>query len=113
MRSARSLEPVALGVSLGDAKTRGLNIEDTRLTGPGKLDLLMGLVALAPAWAGRTATDLLALNVPKRKAHGHYAKSWFRVGFDRIRQLLRTNPPEAVKPWQRIAPKKPKPPRVV
>jgi len=97
----------------GDAKTRGLNIEDTRLTNPEKLDLLMGLVALALAWAGRTATDLLAPNVPKRKAHGHYAKSWFRIGFDRIRQLLRTDPPEAVKPWQRITPNKPKSPRVV
>ena len=104
---------MALGASLGDAKTRGLNIEDTRLTDPGKLDLLMGLVALALAWAGRTATDLPAPNVPRRKAHGHYAKSWFRIGFDRIRQLLRTNTQEAVKPWQRIAPKKPKSPRVV
>ena len=96
-----------------DAKTRGLNIEDTRLTDPAKLDLLMGLVALALAWAGRTATDLLAPNVPKRKAHGHYAKSWFRIGFDRIRQLLRTDPPEAVKPWRRLAANQPKSPRVV
>ena len=31
----------------GDAKTRGLNIEDTRLTDPRKLALLMALVALA------------------------------------------------------------------
>jgi len=36
---------------LGAAKNRGLNLEDTRLTDPHKLDLLIGLVALA--WAGR------------------------------------------------------------
>lgn len=86
----------------GDTKTRGLNLEDTRLTDPRKLDLLMGLVALALAWAGRAATDLLAPFAPKRKAHGYYAKSWFRTGFDRIRQLLRTDPLEAVRPWWRL-----------
>ena len=59
MRSARSLEPVALGASLGDAKTRGLNFEDTRLTNPAKLDLLMGIVALAIAWAAPTAKSHL------------------------------------------------------
>ena len=34
----------------GDTKTRGFNMEDTRLTDPRKLDLLIGLVALAVAW---------------------------------------------------------------
>jgi len=86
----------------GDSKTRGLNFEDTRLTDLRKLDLLMGLVALALAWAGRMATDLLAPNTPKRKAHGFYAKSWFRTGFDRIRQLLRTDPQHAIRPWWRL-----------
>ena len=41
----------------GDARTRGLDIEDTRLTDPRNLGLLMGLVALAIAWAGRAAAD--------------------------------------------------------
>ena len=45
----------------GDAKTRGLNIEDTRLTDPRKLALLMALVAIAIAWAGRLAADLIGL----------------------------------------------------
>ncbi len=86
----------------GDAKTRGLDIEDTRLTDPRKLDLLLGLVALAMVWAGRIATDLLGPKAPKRKSHGYYQKSWFRTGFDRIRQLLRTDPLEAVRPWWRL-----------
>lgn len=97
----------------GDAKTRGLNLEDTRLTDPRKLDLLMGLVALALARAGRMATDTLAPHMPRRKAHGFYAKSWFRTGFDRLRHLLRTDPVAAVRPWWRPSGKPPINPRVV
>ena len=97
----------------GDTKTRGLNIEDTRLTNPAKLDLLMGLVALAIAWAARTAKSHLGTRWPPRKAHGYLARSWFRTGFDRIRNLLRSNPIQAVAPWTRIPQDHPKIRRVV
>ena len=93
----------AIECLFGDAKTRGLNLEDTRLSDPRKLDLLMGLVALALALAARAARDLLGTRWPKRKAHGYLEKSWFRTGFDRIRNLLRSNPMEAIQPWCRIA----------
>ena len=106
MRSARSLEPVALGASLGDAKTRGLNLEDTRLTHPQKLDLLLGIVALAMAWASKTASRLIGTAKMPRKKHGYYAKSWFRVGLDQIRRLLRTDPITAIEPWRQIRPKR-------
>lgn len=95
----------AIECLFGDAKTRGLNLEDTRLSDPAKLDLLMGLVALALAWAARTALTLLGPRWPRRKAHGYLAKSWFRLGFDQIRNLLRSNPLEAIAPWLRIPPK--------
>jgi hypothetical protein len=95
------------------ALTRGLNLEDTRLTDPKKLDLLMGLVALAIAWAARAARDLLGTKWPRRKAHGYLAKSWFRTGFDQIRHLLRSDPLEAIAPWLRIIPKHIKISRVV
>jgi hypothetical protein len=95
----------AIECLFGDAKTRGLNLEDTRLTDPQKLDLLMGLVALAVAWAAHAARDLLGTRWPRRKAHGYLAKSWFRTGFDQIRHLLRSNPLKAIAPWLRIAPK--------
>lgn len=88
-----------------DAKTRGLNIEDTRLTDPRKLGLLMSLTALAIAWAGRTAADKLGKHTPTRKSHGHYSKSFFRTGFDHIRNRLRTDPLEAIEPWRRITQK--------
>jgi hypothetical protein len=102
----------AIECLFGDAKTRGLNLEDTRLTAHRKLELLMGLVALAIAWAARTARDLLGSEPPDRKVHGYLAKSWFRLGFDRIRNLLRTDPEAAVQSWQTIR-KHPKRPGVV
>lgn len=92
----------AIECLFGDAKTRGLNLEDTRLTNPRKLALLMALVALAIAWAGRVAADLIGRGTPKRKSHGYLAKSWFRTGFDRIRNLLVSEPDAAVAAWQRL-----------
>jgi len=96
----------AIECLFGDAKTRGLNIEDTRLTDPRKLGLLMSLVAFALAWAGRTAADRLGSRTPSRKSHGHYTKSFFRTGFDHIRNQLRTDPLNAIEPWRRIVTKR-------
>ena len=92
----------AIECMFGDAKTRGLNIEDTRITDPRKLALLMALVALAIAWAGRAAADLLRQRSPKRKSHGHFAQSWFRTGFDRIRNLLSAGHRDALDAWRRL-----------
>lgn len=103
----------AIECLFGDAKTRGLNLEDTRLTDPRKLELLLALVALALAWASRTAAILLGPHMPKRKAHGHFAKSHFRTGFDEVRRLLRTDPAAAVTSWRRLARTAPPTARVV
>jgi len=92
----------AIECMFGDAKTRGLNIEDTGLTDPRKLALLMALVALAIVWAGRLAADLIGPGAPRRKSHGYFAQSWFRVGFDRLRNLLGSDHEEAVRPWRRL-----------
>jgi len=89
----------AIECMFGDAKTRGLNIEDTRLTCPRKLALLMAIVAIALAWAGRVAADLLGRREPKPKSHGYLAKSYFRIGLDHIRNRLRSNPLSATHPW--------------
>jgi len=93
----------AIESMFGDAKTRGLNIEDTRLTCPRKLALLMALVALAIAWAGRAAADLIGRASPRRKSHGYLAQSWFRIGFDQLRNLLSAGNPDALNPWRRLA----------
>jgi len=89
----------------GDTKTRGLNIEDTHLTLTPKLDLLLGLVALVVAWASKTASILIGAGKMTRKKHGPLAKSLFRIGFDHLRRLLRTDPKAAMLPWRRIRPK--------
>ena len=47
----------------GDCKTRGLNLEDTHITDPTKLDALMGIVALAIARACRCATAVQGWSV--------------------------------------------------
>ena len=93
----------AIECLFGDTKTRGLNLEDTRLVTPRKLDLLLGLVALAVAWAAKAAAILTGRKAPARKTHGYLAKSWFRIGFDQLRRLLRHDPAAAVQPWLVIA----------
>ena len=103
----------AIECLFADAKTRGLNLEDTRLTHPRKLDLLMAIVALALVWAGRAATTLLGNRAPARKTHGYLAKSWFRTGFEHLRNLFRAgNATKAITPWEKL-PKQPKILRVV
>ncbi len=92
----------AIECMFGDAKTRGLNIEDTRLIHPRKLALLMALVALAIVWAGRAAATHFGSASPKRKSHGYFAQSWFRTGFDLIRNLLGSDPIAAIDPWRQI-----------
>jgi hypothetical protein len=90
----------------GDAKTRGLNLEDTRLQIAAKLSLLLAIAALAIAWTNKTASSLIGRGKLKRKTHGHYAKSWFRTGFDEVRRLLRSNPLAALDPWLSIPKRK-------
>jgi hypothetical protein len=103
----------AIECLFGDTKTRGLNLEDTRLVTPRKLDLLLGLVALAVAWAAKAAAILTGRKAPARKTHGYLAKSWFRIGFDQVRRLLRHDPAAAVEPWRVIASARVRKPRVV
>ncbi len=90
----------------GDAKTRGLNLEDTRMQTAAKLSLLLAIVAIAIAWTNKTASALIGRGKLARKTHGHYAKSWFRTGFDEVRRLLRTNPIAALDPWTSIPKRK-------
>ncbi|HEY0276194.1 MAG TPA: hypothetical protein VGC31_09025, partial [Paenirhodobacter sp.] len=83
----------------GETKMRGLNLEDTRLKSPARLDLLLAIVAIAVAWANRTAAALVERGTLPRKNHGHDAKSWFRNGFHELRRALRTDPAAALNSW--------------
>lgn len=72
-----------------DSKTRGLNLEDTRLAIAHKLSLLIAITAVAIALLCHAAARLLGQKYPPRKAHGYCAKSWFRTGLDEVRRCLR------------------------
>lgn len=84
----------------GDSKTRGLNMEDTRITDPHKLHLLIAIVALAIVWSHLTATRVKGHANIKRASHGYRRKSWFRTGFDVLRHWIAHNPQQAAKVWR-------------
>ncbi len=90
----------------GDAKTRGLNLEDTRIRNPDKLDCLLVVVTLAITWAYRCATRAMGMKAIRRKTHGRRQKSWFRLGFDRLRQWIINDQPQAISAWIDAAPKR-------
>ena len=49
-----------------EAKTKGFNLEDTRLSIAKKVSLLIGIVALAMAWAAKMASKNLAPKAPRK-----------------------------------------------
>lgn len=83
------------------SKTRGLNIEDTRMTDSQKLKTLFGLVAIACAWCEKSASKLMGHgSVIQKKKHGYLEKSIFRFGFDHLRKWIIYDTPKAVYPWK-------------
>lgn len=86
----------------GDTKTRGLNMEDTKLTQPAKLSLLMAVVALALAWAHACASATKGHANIARASHGYRRKSWFRTGFDALRHWIASHPDRASDLWRSI-----------
>lgn len=77
-----------------ETKTRGLNLEDTHMTDPRKLSMLLAVVALAIACAQLAARKVLGRNGVKRAAHGYRRKSTFRTGFDALRAWIQGQPEE-------------------
>lgn len=90
-----------------DAKTRGLNLEDTRLRATEKLDTLLSLVTLAMTWAYRCATRTMVMKAIPRKTHGRREKSWFRTGLDALRRWIANDAERAIQAWLDTAPKRP------
>lgn len=83
----------------GDTKKRGLNMEDTHLTNPGKLALLLAIVTLALAWAHASASTAKGHTGIKRAGHGYLRKSWFRTGLDILRRWISHFPDQAHLVW--------------
>lgn len=72
-----------------DSKTKGLNLEDTRLKIAVRLSTLLAISAIAMAMACHVASRLMGSKHPARKKHGYCSKSWFRTGFDEMRRRIR------------------------
>lgn len=72
----------------GCLKTRGFNFEDTHLTHPDRISKLLGVLTLALCWCvllGEWQHELKPLAIKK---HGRRAKSLFRTGLDRLRNIV-------------------------
>jgi hypothetical protein len=89
-----------------DAKTRGLNLEDTRLRSHEKLSCLLTVVTLAMVWAYRCASKAMGMKAIRRKTHGRREKSWFRVGLDALRKWIINAPEKAIDAWSAMCPKR-------
>lgn len=89
----------------GDTKTRGLNLEDTRIRSHDKLSCLLVIATLAMTWAYRCATQTMGMKAIKRKTHGRREKSWFRIGLDALRNAIVNNPENAIAAWSNRYPK--------
>ncbi len=77
-------------------------MEDTRLTQPAKLAVLLAIVALAIAWTHACATAVRPQGEIARANHGYRSNSWFRTGLDTLRHWIFTNPDAALARWNTI-----------
>lgn len=96
----------AIECLFSDMKTRGLNLEDTRMTDPRKLETILAVTALAIVWTYRCATKKLGRSAIRRKAHGRREKSWFRIGLDTLRNWIMNKPEKAIAAWEENCPKR-------
>lgn len=93
----------AIECFFADAKTRGLNLEHTRLICPKKLAILTAILVIAIAWASAVAASLVGHRALPRKKHGYPAKSRFRIGLDHLRRDIRNASQAAIDPWKTIS----------
>ena len=89
-----------------DAKSRGLNLEDTHITNPAKLATILCIVTVAITWGYKCATAAKGSAAIPQKTHGRPEKSWFRIGFDQLRSWLLNTPEMAIERWRRAIPKR-------
>jgi hypothetical protein len=72
----------------GALKSRGFNLEDTRLQDPERLSRLLALLALAFTWAFVVGRWQAAVKELKLKKHGYAPKSIFRLGLNTLCRLV-------------------------
>lgn len=72
----------------GCLKTRGFNLEQTRMREPERLSKLFALLSLAFIWSYRTGEWQAELKPIRRLKHGRLAHSLFRHGLDYLSRVL-------------------------
>ncbi|MGH8648653.1 MAG: transposase [Burkholderiales bacterium] len=72
----------------GALKSRGFNLEDTRLQDRERLSRLLGLLALAFTWAFVVGQWQAVIKELKLKKHGYPPKSVFRLGLNTLCRLV-------------------------
>lgn len=79
-------------VFFGSCKRRGFNFEDTHVTKLDRVSNIVFLIAIAFCWAMKTGETLLenGHQIPIKKLKNRRVKlySIFRIGFDRLKELL-------------------------
>ena len=85
-------------------KSRGFNLEDTHLTHPQRLHLLLGLLAWTLLWALLVGEQLHHTKPIPIKKHGRRAISLFRRGLDQLTQIIHQarDQPKQAKPYEPI-----------
>lgn len=72
----------------GALKSRGFNLEDTRLQDPERVSRLLGLLAIAFTWAFVVGEWQAVVKDLKLKKHGYPPKSIFRLGLNMLCRLV-------------------------
>jgi Transposase DDE domain len=86
----------------GALKTRGFNLEDTRLTDEARLSRLFALLALAFTWAFLVGQWQAVVKKLKLKKHGYPSKSIFRLGLDLLCRLVTNLESRDLLAWNKV-----------
>jgi len=86
----------------GALKSRGFNLEDTRLQDPERLSKLLALLALAFTWAFVVGAWQASVKELKLKKHGYPPKSIFRRGLNILCRLVTNFAYFDVTVWNRV-----------
>jgi hypothetical protein len=86
----------------GALKSRGFNLEDTRLQDPERVSRLLALLAIAFTWAFVVGEWQAAVKELKLKKHGYPPKSVFRLGLNMLCRLVTNLERFDLAGWRRV-----------
>lgn len=86
----------------GALKSRGFNLEDTRLQDPERISRLLALLAIAFTWAFVVGQWQAAVKELKLKKHGYPPKSVFRLGLNMLCRLVTNFERFDLIVWQKV-----------